>query len=246
MPRVDSGAMFIHSLRMDQTQCNFVLFNEATVDGSNLETEICKNKKCRVETVTNAKDLLAKVSLDGVACAVCNVKVFDLEITTLASQVHGLNKYTVVIVAADKTDKKAEEYLHRMDRIVVLDKPFAPNSVALLCDKVVQGQQIRYRRFKRFPTNQIVKIERLGSDSALEGKVYNMSKGGAYIEIEKGAINAKDILKLTIQLDKISKAHIVHGRVMWTIPHGFNTKNFGAGIEFMNSDEAYMSLLEKG
>ena len=72
-----------------------------------------------------------------------------------------------------------------------------------------------------------------------------MSKGGAYLELNRGTLKAKDIVKVIIQLDSLGKEHVVHARVMWTVSRGLVENKFGAGIEFVNSDEAYISMLEK-
>ena len=151
----------------------------------------------------------------------------------------------LTVVVSEKVDEKVATALKKIDRMVNVDKPHSVKSLGLLCDRIVQGQEIAGRNHKRFTTNQTARIQKLESSEVIDAHVYNMSKGGAYLELVKGAMKVKDVVKVVIQLDKLGKEHVVHGRVMWTVPHGLSEKKFGLGIEFINSDEAYISMLEK-
>jgi hypothetical protein len=222
-----------------------LMFPEHNNDAAELEAAVKATNSCEVELIETAAQLIDRVSKGNVQGLVCNVHNFDSPFLALITKARDLCKNMLTVVVSETVDEKVSTALKKVDRIVNVDKPNSIKSMSLLCERIVHGHGIAGRQNRRFPTNQNAKVQRLESNDILDGRVFNMSKGGAYIELLKGTLNVKDVVKVVIQLDKLGKEHVVHGRVMWTAPKGLSEGNFGLGIEFVNSDEAYISMLEK-
>lgn len=231
---------------MPQKKPSLVLmFPEHKSDAAELEATVRSTGHCTVEVIETATQLISRVTQGDVNGLVCSVVNFDLPLMNLLSKAKDLCRSMLTVVVSEKVDEKVVSALKRADRIVSVDKPHSIKSMSLLCERIVQGQAIAGRNHKRFTTNQSARIQKLESNEVMDAHVYNMSKGGAYLELAKGAMKVKDVVKVVIQLDKLGKEHVVHGRVMWTVPRGLSENKFGLGIEFINSDEAYISMLEK-
>ena len=225
--------------------CLVLMFPEHKNDANELEQAVKASGSCDVEVVENAAQLIDRVGKGDVNGLVCNVNHFDLPLLSLLTKAKDLCRRMLTVVVSESIDKKVATEIRKIDKIVNVEKPESVKSLSLLCERIVQGQEISGRNHKRFKTNQKATVQRLESSETIEAHVYNMSKGGAYLELNRGTLKAKDIVKVIIQLDSLGKEHVVHARVMWTVSRGLVENKFGAGIEFVNSDEAYISMLEK-
>ena len=225
--------------------CLVLMFPEHKNDANELEQAVKASGSCDVEVVENAAQLIDRAGKGDVNGLVCNVNHFDLPLLSLLTKAKDLCRRMLTVVVSESIDKKVATEIRKIDKIVNVEKPESVKSLSLLCERIVQGQEISGRNHKRFNTNQKATVQRLESSETIEAHVYNMSKGGAYLELNRGTLKAKDIVKVIIQLDSLGKEHVVHARVMWTVSRGLVENKFGAGIEFVNSDEAYISMLEK-
>jgi Tfp pilus assembly protein PilZ len=112
--------------------------------------------------------------------------------------------------------------------------------------KLAQGTNVRQQRHRRFFTNQEIEVEpltRIGS--TYRGNVFNLSRGGAYIEVQEGQLSVGDLVRFSVQLNELSKKYIVHGKVVWNTDRGSHAGNPGMGVAFMNSGDIYQNLLRK-
>jgi DNA-binding NtrC family response regulator len=225
--------------------CLVLMYPEEKNNAAELEAAVKATGSCDVEIIENAAQLINRVVKGEIEGLVCNVTHFDVPLLAVLTKAKDLCKQMLTVVVSEKTDDKVILELKKIEKIISVDKPNSVKSMTLLCERIVQGRGIAGRKQKRFQTNQKASVQRLESTESLEANVYNMSKGGAYLELVRGVLSVKDVVKVIIQLDALGKEHVVHGRVTWTVNRGLVEDRFGFGVEFMNSDEAYIAMLEK-
>jgi len=80
----------------------------------------------------------------------------------------------------------------------------------------------------------------------MNANIYNLSVGGAYVEIPVGSdVSPGDIINMTIHLDKVPRAYKVDALVVWSTPKGFWKGNPAVGVRFMKTNDVYRNLLDK-
>jgi Tfp pilus assembly protein PilZ len=132
------------------------------------------------------------------------------------------------------------------NRIHLLMKPVSEKDLFGLSKKLIHSRKIPQQVFKRFRTDQSIKVEPLLKGDAFVSKMFNLSKGGAYFEFNgEIPLGTGDLLRLHIPLMDVSKSHVLNGRVVWTTRAGKYTGQGGIGVRFLNAKDTHRHLLEK-
>jgi CheY-like chemotaxis protein len=223
----------------------YLLVSTRSVDALKISQEITRNKWYRVTMVDSALEATSSIAKGEIDCLVFNFENFDLNKIKLVTHVRELGGKFPIIIFATTIQKEVFELIQKVEKVVVVEKPFEPKDVWGICEKFVQGRKVLQRHFRRFFTDQSAYIEKTGSGETLEANIYNLSRGGAYIELTSGRANPGELLNLTINLDKVSKAYRVDAVVVWTSPRGFLHGNPAIGVQFMKANDVYRNLLDK-
>lgn len=224
----------------------FLLVSKKSADSVRITQEIEKNKRYRVTGVESAVEATSAISKGGIDCLVFNFETFSLSKTKLVTDARNLgNKFPIIIFAA-LVQKEALEHVKKLGNVVIIEKPFESKDVWGICEKFVQGRKVNQRIFRRFFTDQSAAVEKTGSGETMNVNIYNLSVGGAYVELPSGGnIAAGDIINMTIHLDKVSREYKVDALVVWASPSGFWKGNPAAGLRFMKTNDVYRNLLDK-
>lgn len=152
----------------------------------------------------------------------------------------------VLIVTSEVDQIEAFLKNQTRNRIHLLLKPVTDKDLLGLTRKLIHAKKIPQQIFKRFRTEQSVKVEPLLKGESFASKMFNLSKGGAYFEFAgELALAAGDLLRLHIPLADVSRSHTMNGRVVWTTRQGRYTGQGGVGVRFLNSKDIHRHLLEK-
>jgi response regulator RpfG family c-di-GMP phosphodiesterase len=229
-----------------QARYTFLLFKQEVEGCAQIESEILSRGNCSVHTVDTLRELFDYVANGKINSLIFNLKVFDANTLKVIQKIKTMTpNLSTTIVTSTKIQNLDYQKLREYKEIVVVEKPIKAGDFSRLTDRLVQGLPIYYREHKRFVTKQTLHMEKVTNNAKYDGYVYNISKGGAYIELAKGILNPGDLCRVSIKLDQISKAHNFHAEVVWISPKGQNQAGPAAGLKFISEEEMYSSLLEK-
>ena len=223
----------------------FLLVSPKNSDSEKICTELSRNKLYRINTVDKAADVLAKLKEARIHCLVFNLDKFTADKTAFASQIRDLGYGFPIIIFATYLQKNALEALKKVKKVVLIEKPFESKDIWGIAQKMVQGDQVPQRIHRRFYTNQKLQLQNAMSGDNYLGKMYNLSRGGAYVEVDNAQFAAGDIIKITIPLDKVSKSYSLDAEVVWYTQRGFWKGAPAIGVRFVKPDDIYRNLLDK-
>jgi response regulator RpfG family c-di-GMP phosphodiesterase len=223
----------------------FLLFCVENDEVDVLKKQISRNNSYNIESTKTIKAVYERVATGEVNCLIISLNFLDANTISVINKLRSYNQALAIVIVCNKVHREVVTFAKEGKRIVILERPYSERELTRICEKIVLGLEIFQRKTKRFPTNQPADVEKLNRHETAVCQVFNMSKGGAYIELEKGALSPGDVIKLNIHLDKLGKVHTLHAEVIWVVPHGFHQEKNGAGLKFMSVEEVYTSLLEK-
>ncbi len=223
----------------------FLLFSQNNEETVKLLKEVSHGPGHSIEVIDDLELAYEKILKDNIKCFLLNVMECELKTVNFVQKIKSAADKTSIIVFCSKILPEIMSRLASLKNVMVLEKPVKDIQLDALFEKIMAGGDISQRVHKRYPTRQIIKIEKISSREVCMGEVFNISKGGAYVEVIKGRLTQGDVVRLSIKLDLIAKDHTLHAGVVWAIPKGINTGCPGAGLRFMNAEEVYSNLLEK-
>ena len=136
--------------------------------------------------------------------------------------------------------------LHEKHRIYFLERPFELNTLKGLARKLMVARTVPQQVFRRYRTNLMATLETFISGDKYETHMFNLSKGGAYFELnKKPQVAIGDLLRLKVHLSDFDREHQMHARIVWTTHRGHAAGGYGLGVRFMKGSDVYRSLLER-
>lgn len=149
-----------------------------------------------------------------------------------------------ILLIVDRINPLIEQVSTAEARVTFLEKPFELKTLRGLARKLMTARTVHKQQFPRYRTNQTVALENFASGENLETKMLNLSKGGAYFEVEKKpGLGVGELLRLKFRLDQLEKEHQIHGRIVWTTPKGLGG-GYGIGVKFIKLEDIYRHLLQ--
>lgn len=224
---------------------DFLLVSLKNSDGDRIKSELERNKLYRVQMVDRAEDALEKIKESRIHCVVFNLESFTKDKISFATHLRSLGFNFPIMFFASYVQKEALEELQKIKKTILIEKPFESKDAWGIADKIVQGRAVPQRFHRRFYTNQKALIQIPVSGDSFLGQIFNLSKGGAYVEIKDGSFSAGDILRLTVPLDKVAKSYTLDAEVMWYSNKGFWQGQPAIGVRFIKSEDIYRNLLDK-
>ncbi len=150
-----------------------------------------------------------------------------------------------ILYIVDRSSSLSERFSSEEARVVFIEKPFELRTLRGLARKLMTARAVSKQQFRRFPTNQTVYLENFASGENIETSMFNLSKGGAYFEVDKKpGLGVGELLRLKFHLDQVDKEHQIHGRVIWTTPKGHSSGGYGIGVKFIKQEDIYRHLLQ--
>lgn len=224
---------------------DFILISPRNGDAYKIREEIERNKLYRVQLIETAQEAMQRLNRGSINCVVFNFETFTTSKIPLIHSLRDIGFSSPVMVFATHIQKEALEAVRRLSLSVVIEKPFESKDVWGITQKLVQGKKVNQRVFRRYYTNQNATLEKTASGEMLNGHIFNLSRGGAYVEVHNGNFAAGDMLKMTVHLDKVSRAYNVDAQVVWSTTKGFWQGRPAVGLQFMKAGDVYRNLLDR-
>ena len=226
-------------------QYKFVLVSRRNDDALRIREELERNRLYTVELIETAASALARLRQPDVNAMVLNLETFNLSKMKLITDLRDLGIKFPIMVTATHLQDMALAAMQNIAQAVLIEKPFEAKDLWGIAQKMVQGTPVAQRIHRRFYTNQTAKMEKITNGQLYTGRVYNLSKGGAYLEVDSGRLSAGDLIKLSVQLARVSKNYNVDAEVVWAAPKGVWKGRPAAGVRFVKSEDIYRNLLTR-
>lgn len=229
-----------------EPQTKFLLFAPEREGSEDLINEIQASGTGVVERAASMALARAQVISGEVQCLILNLKSFRLEEVKLVEMFYSLNKKITVIVVSKQIEEKAYDRVKDLRYVTVLQRPFREAKIiALFCKKLTTGREKFRREHFRYHADQPASIELLSKTQIYWGKIVSISRGGALFEAEEDMnVIEHELLRLSIQLNDLSKIHLVNAEVVWILPYDSKTKKMSIGLKFINPKEVPNAFLK--
>jgi Tfp pilus assembly protein PilZ len=127
-----------------------------------------------------------------------------------------------------------------------LAKPFEYKSLKGVVQKLMASRTVPQQMHRRFRTQQNAVIEPYLTGDTITTKMFNLSVGGAYFEIDgQQRVSVGDLVRLKVNLNDVLREHCVNARVVWTTRKGTNGVGAGIGVRFIKGHDIYRQLIDK-
>ncbi len=147
-----------------------------------------------------------------------------------------------ILLLTKVADPAAMSSVENLSSCVLLEKPFDEKDLKGITEKFLNTLQVQQRRYRRYPTQQMVNVSSYMTAFQTPSKVNNMSLGGLRIEGAVSDLRIGEVVKINFSLDKLNVERVMNGRVVWVDAE--NSKP-SAGIKFMKETEVYSHLLRE-
>ncbi len=144
-----------------------------------------------------------------------------------------------VLVTAKSTMGESIKNLKATDKVVFLEKPFDSKDLQGIVRKIIGARKVSQRIHRRYLTNQSAEVEFYGRDDRLTSRVFNLSKGGAYLEFAAdSSLRVGELVRVKMELKDVSRVYTVPSRIVWQ-QAGMGASEeapvVGVGVEFLGS-----------
>jgi len=225
---------------------NFLFVTLKSDETEKIKTEIERNRLYRVHYVETAQEAIECIQRGGVHSLVFNFGALTSERMKLVSNFRDIGFTAPMILFTGAVEKSAlDEIQKRHSKTVMIEKPFESKDVWGICQKLLQGQRVNQRVFRRYYTNQFAAVEKSNTGEKIDGHIFNLSRGGAYFECDRGRVRPGDMVRVNIPLDKLQRQYHVDAEVVWYSPATGARVKAAAGLRFVNSSAVYRDLLSR-
>lgn len=162
---------------------------------------------------------------------------------TLQQQIAGWRRngfLSSILLLSKVNDPSLMQSVENIPSCVVLEKPFEEKDLKGIAEKFLSTKQVMQRKYRRYSTQQSVKLSSYKSDFHAASRVQNMSMGGLCLEGSVDNLQVGDVLKINFPLDKLNIERVVSGKVVWVDKDALSS----AGVQFMKDTEVYNHLLQ--
>lgn len=224
---------------------NFLLIGKDNHDSKRIKEELERNRLYNVSSIDQAELALDQIRHRQIDCVVFNLETFSQDKISFASHLRYCGYTFPIIFFANNVEKIALTKLSRIPKTVIIEKPYESKDIWGIAEKMVQGKSVYQKVHRRYYTDQKAQIVHSTIGTKLSGRIFNMSQGGAYLEVEQGELKLGDVVRVSIELNKLSKSHIVDAKVVWASKQGFWQGKPAVGLMFLKSGEVYRNLIDK-
>ena len=182
----------------------------------------------------NLIEVLNILKKDGQFIIILNTSDLNEKNLDAISRIRLVNQDNFVIILSNQINNEVTELSKRSKRLVILQRPMKEaDVVALFCEKVILGGDVYQREHPRFDTKEMAYLEKVNGGEYSSGTILNISKGGAYIELDKKIqISRSDSVKLTLSLGN-DKERVFMAEVAWADVPSAQKERLGVGLRFV-------------
>jgi DNA-binding response OmpR family regulator len=207
---------------------------------------LARNTGYEVELVSVAQKAVQRLTQRDIDLCVFNFDLFTKEKIKLATELRGLGYNFPVLVLSRIIATDAFDAIGDMKSTILLEKPFEQKDLIGISEKMIRKADISQRIQRRFYTNQEASVSAFGGADKVDAKVFNLSRGGAYLEHKGNQNMAKgELVQVNIQLNEIYREYNVNARVVWSSQKGIWGTGKALGVEFVKTQDIYRDLLNK-
>lgn len=210
-----------------------------------LKQQLSRNTGYEVELASLAQRAIQRITTGRIDLCVFNFELFTKDKIKMATDLRTLGYEFPVLVLSRIIAMDAYEAIQNMHHTILLEKPFEHKDLTGICDKMISNLPVSQRHHRRFYTNQFASVAPFKGGAAIDAKLYNLSRGGAYIETPKDTVKTGDVVQLNIQLQEVYRKYNVNAKVIWTKKDGLWGTGPGVGVEFIKAKDVYRDLLHK-
>ena len=210
-----------------------------------IKNELSQGNRFRVDVASTAQDAVRRITTSTMNLVVFNLDTFTQDKIKLATDLRDLGYGFPVLVLSKIVAPDTFNEFDDMYQTVLLEKPFENKDLVGLADKLVHGNPVQQRYHRRFYTNQKAKMYSFSESQEYSGKLYNLSRGGAYIESDDVTFSKGDLLRVNVPLQDVQRHYDLDARVVWTTECGEWAGKKGVGVEFVKGSDIYRNLLSK-
>ena len=166
-------------------------------------------------------------------CLVMVLDNFGFRQYRLVEQIRNLGYKFKIFVFADRIHNTAQKIVERMYEVVIFGTNYVDidNDFVGICSRFIELGGAAKRTTKRKPTKQKAMITNPRTGHHFSCMVFNLSRGGAYVEYHGGSLNVGDQIKITVPLSVVGKTHVVKAVVSWLRVSVANVRS--AGLKFL-------------
>lgn len=151
-----------------------------------------------------------------------------------------------ILVIAEKTVARYHDRIVSVDDVHMLLRPLFEKNIVGLVRKLLVAKRVPKQLYRRYNTNQLAQIEGLISGDNLLISVFNLSQGGAYIELDsKTDLSVGELYRLRVNIENTNNQYTFNAKVVWTTQEGRFSGRFGCGLKFVSAKETHHTLLMK-
>lgn len=209
-----------------------------------LKREICRNPEFHVDMATTAQQALDEITTSRVDLCVLNMDTFHHRKLKLAEDFRSLGYRFPVLVLAETIGSDSLISVTALESTVLLEKPFEGKDLQGLTEKLSHGRSVKQRVWRRFYTNTSAHMEPFQRNQSFNGRMRNISKGGAFMEYRGGVLREGDLVNVTVELREVQRRYNVAAKVIWTIPKSPWGEGRGAGLEFLSRAGVYQNMIQ--
>ena len=144
---------------------------------------------------------------------------------------------------SDTYDEEAYSFVRKLDNSVMLNRPYKPEQLLIMSEKITNGEAVTQRRFPRFLTGEKAYISLYPNGSATECEVKDISKGGAcFVTPVDVGVKVGEVIRVKLFLEAVGKNHNFFGKVLWMDLITDEGKYY-MGVQFMSEGQIFKSLL---
>ena len=168
---------------------------------------------------------------------IMNVANYTKEIRASVMSLRGAAYTGPVLVMSKIESLDSVRELQNMQNTVFLEKPFEIRDLQGIIRKFLNARNVFQRIHRRYNTVMSADVEWDDRRPKATSILFNLSKGGAYIElVGSAAVKKGDQLKVHITLDEVRKSYAMPAKVVWCSDRGMNG-GCGVGVEFLGKAE---------
>ncbi len=221
-----------------------ILVSKPCADELLLKQKLHDSGEFEVDSVHSASETTDLLKSKNYDLCIFNFNRFRKSQYDLALKMRNLGYKFPIMATANEIDF-SELPNEVFQELLILEKPFHEKDLIGVSKKLIQGKKVDQRIHRRYPTNQIAKVELVTEGSLHDSHMFNLSKGGAYIELPQDLkLDEGDLLRLDIHLAQIDKKHDLHAKVVWTNKQARWNMGQSVGVEFISPDDIYSTLLD--
>lgn len=191
-----------------------------------------------------SEDSIKRLKRQHVDLLILNIDQFDFKKIRIAENLRHLGFDFPLLTLANSIALDAYLKIDEIPNTVLLEKPFANQTLLGLAHKLINGEAVKQQIYRRFNTNQNVRIEVYPEGELVDSTMTNLSKGGAKFTLNKEAlVHIGDVVRVNVSLNQVHRKYDMHGQVIWHKQKQNDKESNELGIKFLNGDEIYSNLM---